>query len=259
VLLCHAEDRIDTEGLTSWLATSFKLVGVVMLRERPGRMIAKIRREIRRVGWLRFLDVVAYRAYYRLRLARSDAVWVDGEIARLRTRYPVTADRVTKFVTTAPSDAAVRRFLRRTRPDLLIARCKFILPPEVFNIPRFGTFVLHPGICPEYRNAHGCFWALSRRDLTRVGMTLLRVNEGIDTGPIFLHATYRFDEVNESPVVIQYRVVLENLDAIASALISVCGGGARPVAAAGRRSAVWGQPWMSAYRKWKSAARADAQ
>ena len=39
-----------------------------------------------------------------------------------------------------------------------------------------GTFVMHPGICPEYRNAHGCFWALANRDLARVGMTLLRAD-----------------------------------------------------------------------------------
>ena len=67
--------------------------------------------------------------------------------------------------------------------------------------------MLHPGICPEYRNAHGCFWALARRDLERVGMTLLRVDPGIDTGPVFLHGTYDFDEVEESHAVIQYRAV----------------------------------------------------
>ena len=54
------------------------------------------------------------------------------------------------------------------------ARCKVILKEKIFGIPRVGTFVMHPGICPEYRNAHGCFWALVRRDLERVGMTLLR-------------------------------------------------------------------------------------
>ena len=70
-----------------------------------------------------------------------------------------------------------------------------ILKRTIFEIPRAGTFVLHPGICPEYRNAHGCFWALANRDLDRVGMTLLRVDAGIDTGPVYLHGTCDFDEV----------------------------------------------------------------
>lgn len=255
VLMCHEGDLIDAEGLASWLANSLELAGIVLLRERPGRMIRKIRREIRRVGWLRILDVTAFRVYYRLWLARSDAAWVEEEVARLRARYPADIDCAPKLVTTDPGAPVVQGFLRRIEPDLMIARCKFILKPDVFNIPRAGTFVLHPGICPEYRNAHGCFWALVNRDLGRVGMTLLRVDKGVDTGPVFLHATYEFDEVHESPVVIQYRVVLENLEAITHTLISVWKGVAEPVPVNGCRSAVWGQPWFSAYLRWKWAAR----
>jgi hypothetical protein len=255
VLMCHEEDRIDREGLAAWIASSMHLAGIVILRERPGRKLKRVRSEIRRVGLARFLDVIAFRAYYRLRLTRSDAAWIDDETARLRARYPARLDDVATLEAAEPGTAAVRSFVSSLQPDLMIARCKFILAPEVFKLPRCGTFVLHPGICPEYRNAHGCFWALAHRDLARVGMTLLQVDEGIDTGRVLLQSTYDFDEVRESHVVIQYRAVLENLDDIASTLISVCEQGCRPISVEGRRSAVWGQPWLSAYRRWKSAAR----
>ena len=126
---------------------------------------------------------------------------------------------------------------------------------SIFNLARKGTFALHPGICPEYRNAHGCFWALVNRDLDRVGMSLLRIDEGVDTGPVYLHATCAIDELNESHTVIQYRVVSENLDHIARVLESFCRGEARPIPTGGRRSAMWGQPRLSAYLQWKWAAR----
>jgi folate-dependent phosphoribosylglycinamide formyltransferase PurN len=255
VLMCHAEDRIDTEGLAAWIASSMRLAGIVILRETPVRKLKRVRSEIRRVGPARFLDVIAFRAYYRLRLARSDAAWIDEEVRRLRARYPACLDDAATLEAAEPGTAAVRSFVSSLQPDLMIARCKFILGPEVFRLPRCGTFVLHPGICPEYRNAHGCFWALANRDLARVGMTLLEVDEGIDTGRVLLQSSYDFDEVRESHVVIQYRAVLENLDAIAGTLISVCEQGRRPISVDGRRSAVWGQPWLSAYRRWKSAAR----
>ncbi len=183
-------------------------MGVVALRDRPGKLLRNARREIRRVGPLRFLDVLAFRLFYRLRQARSDAAWIAREVDRLRRRYPARLEAVPRLVATSPNTEEVRGFLQRLRPDLLIARCKFILKPEIFTIPGAGTFVLHPGICPEYRNAHGCFWALVNRDLDRVGMTLLRVDAGVDTGPIYLQATYPFNEVEESHRVIQYRVVL---------------------------------------------------
>jgi len=255
VLICHERDRIDAEGLASWLAASLKLVGIVALRDEPGRLMRAARREIRRVGLVRFLDVLAFRVYYRIWLARADAAWVAAEVARLRGSYPARLDNVPRLIAANPNTPEVQNFLERLAPDLVIARCKYILKPEVFTIPRAGTFVLHPGICPEYRNAHGCFWALAQGDLNRVGMTLLRVDKGVDTGPIYLQASYKFDPVLESHIVIQYRVVVENLEAIRDTLVSVWKKEALPISMEGRRSAVWGQPWLSAYLRWKRAAR----
>src|SRR3569623_877505 len=51
------------------------------------------------------------------------------------------------------------------------ARIKQLLARRIYRIPRHGSLVMHPGICPEYRKAHGCFWALAERDLDRVGLT----------------------------------------------------------------------------------------
>ena len=217
VLICHEQDRLDTEGLASWLASTMRLAGLIIIRDPRSRLWRAARREIRRVGWLRFLDVVAFRAY-RAAAPRRAATrrGRTPSSQRLRARYPADLAvgaahrRVDRRTRTRRAT-----FLERLRPDIAIARCKVILKRDDLRAcPASGTFVLHPGICPEYRNAHGCFWALANRDLDRVGMTLLRVDPGIDTGPIFLHGTYDFDEVAESHSVIQYRAVIENLDAI---------------------------------------------
>jgi len=255
VLICHEEDHLDTEGLASWLASTLRLAGLIIIRDRPGRRWRAARREVRRVGVLRFLDVVAFRAYARLRLASRDAAWKTQAITQLRERYPVDLDTVPRIVVSSPNSEDARAFMARLQPDVALARCKVILRREVFELPRIGTFVMHPGICPEYRNAHGCFWALVNRDLDRVGMTLLRVDAGIDTGPIFLHGHCDIDEVHESHVVIQYRAVIENLDAIGRVLLSLCRGEpVSPVDVEGRTSATWRQPRLTAYLRWKRAA-----
>jgi len=256
VLICHEQDRLDTEALASWLANSLRLAGLIIIRDPRSRLWRKAKREITRVGWLRFLDVLAFRAYARLRLAHRDQAWKDAEVERLRRRYPADLAAVPRIVVSSPNSTESREFIERLQPDLAIARCKVILKQSIFGVPRVGTFVLHPGICPEYRNAHGCFWALTRRDFDRVGMTLLRVDPGIDTGPIFLHGTYGFDEVGESHSIIQWRTVTENLDAIANILAALCRGDeVKPIAVEGRQSAVWGQPQLTAYLRWKWNAR----
>lgn len=235
-----------------------QLAGIVVIRDKPGRRWRVALREVARVGMLGFLDVLAFRAYAWFAHTRSASAWVDAELGRLRRRYPAPLHRVPTVVVSNPNDERARGFIARLRPDLIVARCKFILKPEVFELARAGAFALHPGICPEYRNAHGCFWALANRDLSRVGMTLLRLDRGVDTGPVFLHATYPFDEVRESHDVIQHRVVFENLDRIGRTLRAIGRGEPpQPIETANRDSAVWGQPRLTRYLKWKRDARRD--
>ena len=230
-----------------------RLAGLLIIREGPGARWRAVRREIRRVGILGLLDVAAFRAYSWLALSRRDAEWKAGELARLKDTYPARLDDVPRLVVANPNAPEAQAFLERVRPDLAIARCKVILRPAIYGIPSMGTYVLHPGICPEYRNAHGCFWALANGDRERVGMTLLKVDAGIDTGPIYLHASYAFDEHRESHLVIQYRVVTENLAAIGRTLLALYRGEeVPPVSTVGRQSATWGQPRLSTYVRWKS-------
>jgi methionyl-tRNA formyltransferase len=232
------------------------LAGLILIRDKPGRLRRAARREIKRVGLLRFADVVAFRIYHRLFLAAGEQAWTDQTVRAMRERYPADLDTVPTIVVTSPNSPEARAFLSGLKPDIAIARCKMILKPEIFQIPRVGTFVMHPGVCPEYRNAHGCFWALVNRDVERVGMTLLKVDAGIDTGSVYLQAGYEFDEIAESHYLIQHRVVLENLDAIGRILIALSRGEQVPtVATHGRTSAEWGQPQLTAYLKWKHAAR----
>jgi methionyl-tRNA formyltransferase len=205
------------------------------------------------------LDVAAFRLYYRAVLAARDRAWERGALATLVSRHPPLPATLPIHVTASPNRRAVQDFLETLAPDLVLARCKVLLKERIFSVPADGTFILHPGICPEYRNAHGCFWALVRDDLENVGATLLRIDRGIDTGPIYGYFRYPYDEVGESHVVIQHRTVLDNLDAIRERLLAVHRGEARPLDASGRPSGSWGQPWLSRYLGWKRRARRRAR
>jgi folate-dependent phosphoribosylglycinamide formyltransferase PurN len=255
-LICHHDNVLNREVLPRWLASFSELAGVVIITETGSRARERIRFEWRRSG-LRMLDVLAFRLYYRLRLAERDGTWVRARTDTLLERYPpMAAGSVRVHHTADPNDEGTRRFLASARPDLVIARCKTLLQPKIFNVPRDGTIVLHPGICPEYRNAHGCFWALARRDLGKVGATMLRIDEGVDTGPVYDYYHANIDERSESHVVIEYRVVFDNLDRVADDLRAVHERRAQRIDTTGRASAAWGQPRLSDYLRWKRAAAA---
>jgi hypothetical protein len=247
LLICHADAALDREGLARWLASFSTLSGVVVLQETRQRLTRRLKREIKRVGWRRFTDVAAFRLYYRLALASRDRAWAERALEQLRREYPPVPATVPVLFTSSPNSPEAEAFVRLAAPDIVIARCKSLLKKQVFSIPTHGTFVLHPGVCPEYRNAHGCFWALASGDVDKVGATLLRIDEGVDTGPVFGYYSYPFDARQESHIVIQQRVVLENLGAIRQKLEAIAAGTARPLDTAGRRSQTWGQPWLSRY------------
>lgn len=258
LLICHSGAELDQVVLARWLNSFSDLVGIVIIQEQRSRLWRRIRREVKRIGVLRFLDVLAFRLYYRAFLAGKDRRWERRELQQKCLAYEDIGSQVEVLKTPSPNTTQTEAFIRRLNPDIVLARCKVLLKESVFSIPAKGTFVMHPGICPEYRNAHGCFWALANRDMEKVGMTLLKIDRGVDTGPIFGYYTYTFDEVHESHIVIQHRVVLENLDRLREKLIEIYDGTSVPLSTTGRSSGEWGQPWLTEYWKWKSLAKGNS-
>lgn len=252
-LICHQDNPLNREILPRFLASFSDLAGIVVVQEPPARFRARLRHEWRRSG-LRVVDVFAFRLWYRVALSWRDRAWVRARVAALRDVWP---DRGSPQILEVrdPNSEQTRAFLESIAPELVVARCKTLLRREIFDIPRDGTFVIHPGICPEYRNAHGCFWALARRDLDRVGATLLRIDDGLDTGPVFAYYSVPIDEVTESHVMIQHRVVFENLALVKRDLEKIHAGGVTPIDVSGRESTAWGQPRLTDYVRWKRAAR----
>ena len=233
-------------GLARWLASFSELAGIVVIQEKGSRFGARLRAEVRRNGYFRLWDVFAFRLHYRLTgRAAQDRLAEQALLEEMCAQYTDIPPSTRRFVCQSPNSAEAQQFITECAPDVMIARCKRILAKRIFSLAKTGTFVLHPGICPEYRNAHGCFWAMSEGDAAKVGLTLLQVDQGVDTGPVYAYYSVPYDALGESHISIQNRVVFENLDAIRDKLVEIHSGDAPRISTEGRKSAVWGQPWLS--------------
>ena len=79
--------------------------------------------------------------------------------------------------------------LRAFAPDIIVvAAYGRILPTAVLNLPRFGCLNLHPSLLPAYRGPSPVVSALLAGDDT-TGVTLMLMDEGMDTGPIIAQRT----------------------------------------------------------------------
>ncbi|MBS4035494.1 MAG: methionyl-tRNA formyltransferase [Ignavibacterium sp.] len=75
--------------------------------------------------------------------------------------------------------------MKSLQPDLFVVVAFRILPKEVFDIPKYGSFNLHGSYLPKYRGAAPIQWALIHGE-TETGLTTFKLAEKVDTGNIYL-------------------------------------------------------------------------
>jgi methionyl-tRNA formyltransferase len=69
-------------------------------------------------------------------------------------------------------------------PDLIVVVAYgHILPKSILDLPRTMCVNVHASLLPKYRGAAPINWSVARGE-TETGITIMRMDEGMDTGPI---------------------------------------------------------------------------
>lgn len=76
--------------------------------------------------------------------------------------------------------------LRQINPDIIVVSAYGqILPKEILFLPKHGCVNIHASLLPAYRGAAPINWAIIRGE-SRTGITIMQMDEGMDTGAILL-------------------------------------------------------------------------
>jgi methionyl-tRNA formyltransferase len=70
---------------------------------------------------------------------------------------------------------------------MLVFGFNWRLPREVLRLPKLGVLNIHPSALPKYRGPSPVLWAIRNGDAS-IGVTVHRMNEEIDSGPILAQA-----------------------------------------------------------------------
>jgi methionyl-tRNA formyltransferase len=85
-----------------------------------------------------------------------------------------------------PRGEAFEAEIRSLKPEIsVVVAYGHILRPEILSIPRYGSVNIHASLLPELRGAAPIHWAIIRGH-QRTGVTIMRVDEGLDSGPILM-------------------------------------------------------------------------
>ncbi len=96
-----------------------------------------------------------------------------------------------------PQKAASPEFIEKIRdinPDaIVVAAFGQILTKELLSIPKYGCLNVHASLLPKLRGAAPAQWAVINGD-KESGVTIMQMDEGIDTGDILLAKKCRLDD-----------------------------------------------------------------
>jgi methionyl-tRNA formyltransferase len=91
-------------------------------------------------------------------------------------------------------DPETQAALAALLPDaILVVAFGQILPPALLGLARHGCFNVHASLLPRYRGAAPIAWALIRGE-QETGVSVIRMTERVDAGPILLQRAERIRE-----------------------------------------------------------------
>jgi methionyl-tRNA formyltransferase (EC 2.1.2.9) len=90
------------------------------------------------------------------------------------------------------------QILKDLSPDLIVV-CAYgkIIPKEILEIPKFGCWNIHASLLPKYRGASPINWAILEGE-KETGITIMLMDEGLDTGPILLQKKINISEEDDA-------------------------------------------------------------
>ena len=109
--------------------------------------------------------------------------------------------------------------LKAWNADLFVVVAFRMLPKEVWEMPKLGTFNLHAALLPQYRGAAPINWAVINGEHI-TGVTTFMINEGMDTGHVIFREQCRIENddtagtVHDKLMEIGAKTVTDTVDAI---------------------------------------------
>ncbi len=118
-------------------------------------------------------------------------------------------------------------YLRLVAPEaMVVVGYGQIIPQSILDIPPLGILNVHASLLPKYRGAGPIQWSIVNGE-TVTGVTIMRIDAGLDTGPMLLKAETAIG-ADETAVELGRRLSTMGADLLVEALDALARGRAVP-------------------------------
>lgn len=142
-----------------------------------------IKRRIKKLGLIRVFDQVLFISFYSKFLKISSKKRIS-EIIKMNNVLtdPIPESKIIKVESI--NSQKVIEILKSSCQDYVILSGTRILSKHLIHSVKSHILNIHAGITPYYRGVHGAYWAYVNKESHLAGVTLHRVDHGVDTGNI---------------------------------------------------------------------------
>lgn len=184
VFLCT--DSKVSKIVYGYLHRSFTFKYIVI--EKKVGSFRLVKNRLRRLGWLTVFGQILFELTVRRILKRSE----NAALSRLQATLGISLldfeSDVPIMTVSSVNAGETASLLKKLNPKIVVVQGTRILSPELLHSCNAIFINLHSGITPLYRGVQGGYWALVNDDPDHCGVTVHRVDEGIDTGGILAQA-----------------------------------------------------------------------
>lgn len=180
-LVLLASAGAPTNIVFNYLRQHFAVEAVIL--EEPVPRMEFLRKRARRLGVAKVVGQLVFRATVvpwlgltsgKRRAAIQQEFGLDAS--------PIDPARILHVPSANREEA--RAALKKLDPEIVVINGTRILSPELLGCVGATFLNTHAGITPLYRGVHGAYWALVEKNPQACGVTVHRVDAGIDTGGI---------------------------------------------------------------------------
>lgn len=171
----------STTIVYNFLAERFGVTRVILEGRIP--RLQFLRRRVKKLGLLTVAGQVGFVSLIKP-ILRCES---HSRVAEIMQSFQLNDMPIPESMTTrvtsvnAPETAAL---LHDLRPDVVVINGTRIISKNTLESVPVPFINIHAGITPLYRGVHGGYWALVEKNRGACGVTVHRVDTGIDTGGI---------------------------------------------------------------------------
>ncbi|MFZ1320755.1 MAG: hypothetical protein WAT71_04290 [Ignavibacteria bacterium] len=209
------------ELIVDWLSEHTELAGVVWSDSATWRKTWKGRfdyglKRAKKYGYFKVLNELLLFFYVKKKIAVKDLGYLKREIIRpyWKTKGRKFDDLKFKEISSDNvNKKEVLDFLNEVKPDIIFAMCvNDFFGKKIRGIAKYGVYLWHEGLTPEYKGLYSPFWTLYNEDYKNLAYSFLKMNDKIDAGEVYVSGKVRdIDLKNHNYSFIGHKAIYDSL------------------------------------------------